>query len=422
MNVFAQYIKEPTESQVVNTKLLLLTMGLDVNFENLRRFHPDLKSQYKVNKVKVSDRHFIAPGTEQRDYIPDEIIITKNDQRSVIKVYYSEGSPLMLSFNGKEFVIIDRKSGLTLPVNIDFVPLRKYAKNKIDGMPLDEFVSTVGMDRVTIVPFDGCEHWLYGDQCKFCGAKPGRMKLSDFKPNVSEIKENFDNSHKKWWESHRDEVLGRIDKSLETFLYQEEVKPHFHFMIISGNLLDMDLSWEIGLDIAKVVNNHVSLSTIDSHINLMPPRTITYVDNAKNLGFRSLDFNLETFGREMFEDVCPGKYKYCGYEQMLDAFRYGVRTFGKGNVRTNFVLGSEPIEKTISGATYLAEIGVIPDYSVFFPRPGSVWHAKSPLSPDEILGFTKKLVNLYRDFDFRPFCCELSSRSSIANECYKGWV
>ena len=43
MQIFNRYIKTPSSSAVINTKLLLLTKGLDFDFLPIRKIYPDLK-------------------------------------------------------------------------------------------------------------------------------------------------------------------------------------------------------------------------------------------------------------------------------------------------------------------------------------------------------------------------------------------
>lgn len=87
-------------------------------------------------------------------------------------------------------------------------------------------------------------------------------------------------------------------------------------------------------------------------------------------------------------------------------------------MRTNFVLGSEPLSGLIEGITKLAKEGIVSDYTIFFPRPGSIWFQKEPPLPEDVLNFTQKLVKIYKEYGFKPFCCSMSSRSSIVNEVY----
>jgi hypothetical protein len=96
---FKRYLKIPTQSPVINSKLLLLTKGLDFDFPTIRKIYPDLKERYKVNKIRVSDRHFISPKDPERDFIPDELILKEGNQKSVVKVYFKKDSPFLFSIN-----------------------------------------------------------------------------------------------------------------------------------------------------------------------------------------------------------------------------------------------------------------------------------------------------------------------------------
>jgi hypothetical protein len=418
MKIFTPYLKTLTSSPVLNAKLLLLTKGLDFDFLSIRKTYPKLKEKYKVNKIRVSDRHFISPKSIERDLIPDELILKEGNQKSVVKVYFKKDSPFLFSLENNEFVILDKKSKEKFPINIKPVPLYNYSKKLHKGIPLDEFVNVVGLDRISIIPFDSCEHWVHGEQCQFCGANPRRMGFTGIKPNVFEIKNKFNGDHKAWWNHHRDYMRKSVSKSFEALL-KDKIKPHFHFAAISGNLLDLDFEWEITFDLVNAIKDMIDFSQIDSYFNLMPPLNFEKkIKKAHEYGFRYICFNLECFDKQIFKKVCPGKYKIYGYNKMIEALKYGVNIFGKGRARTNFVLGSEPIEGLIKGALKLAKEGVVPDYTIFFPRSGSLWAKREVPSPEDILYFTKELVKIHKEYNFKPFCCSLSSRSSIANEVY----
>ena len=55
----------------------------------------------------------------------------------------------------------------------------------------------------------------------------------------------------------------------------------------------------------------------------------------------------------------------------MNALRAAVPIFGRGNVRSNFVLGAQPVEELLDGVRELAEYGIASDYSVFVPKPGT---------------------------------------------------
>jgi len=420
MQIFSEYLKTPTSSDVLNGKLLLLAQGLDFDFESLRKVYPDIKSNYKVNKIRVSDRHFLPVESLKRDLIPDELILEKENCKSVVKVYYKESSPFIFSIennNKNKFVILDKKTKEKFPISINLVPLYNYAKKKFKGILLDEFVSVVGLDKISIIPYDGCENWVNREQCQFCGANPQRMKFTGIKPNVFEVNNKFNGDYKAWWNHYRDYMRKNVSISFKTLL-KNKIKPHFHFAIISGNLSDLDFEWEIAFDLLDTIKDKINFSEIDSYFNLMPPSDFKKIEKPLKYGFQYVCFNLECFNKRIFEEVCPGKNRIYGYEKIIKALKYSVNIFGKGRVRTNFVLGSEPLNGLINGIEQLAKEGIVSDYSIFFPRPGSMWVKKEVLPPQDVLDFTKKLIEVYKKYDFKPYCCSLSSRSSIANEVY----
>jgi len=417
MLIFDKYFKIPTSSDVLNAKLLFLTQGVDFDFKAIKKTYPKIKSNYKVNKIRVSDRHFLSVKSAKRDFIPDELILEKENDKSVVKVYYKENSPFIFSIENKEFVISDKKTKEKFPISIKPVPLYNYAKKEYKGVLLDEFVSVVGLDKVSIIPYDGCENWVYKEECQFCGANPERMGFIGIKPNVFEINNKFNGNYQAWWNRYRAYMCENVSKGFEALL-KDEIKPHFHFTIISGNLSDLDFEWEMVFDLIDAIKDKIDFSKIDSYFNLMPPINLKKIEKALKYGFRHMCFNLECFNKQIFKNVCPGKERIYGYEKIIEALKYSVNIFGKGKVRTNFVLGSEPLNGLIDGVIQLAKEGIVSDYSIFFPRPGSVWANKRVPLADDILYFTKKLVEVYREYGFKPYCCSVSSRSSIANEVY----
>ena len=111
-----------------------------------------------------------------------------------------------------------------------------------------------------------------------------------------------------------------------------------------------------------------------------------------------------------------------GYEYTLRALKFAVKTFGEGYVRSNLILGIEDPALTLSTAEDLADSGVAPSATVFWPKPTSSWRDKAPPNRDTVLWFFRELAKLYREYGYRPIFCPLSSRSSLENEAYLGWL
>lgn len=411
-----------TKSLVVNAKLVLLTQGLDCDFTRLRELSPELSKSYKINQIRVSDRHFIDPKSNQRNWIPDELFLEDDQHKSVVKVYYLKTSRIILTLKNRNLILFDKKAKKEIPIKVSLVKLGNYARDCFNHTPLTEFIQIVGQDKVSVIPFDGCEHWSTGHQCKFCGANPSRLKSLGIKPNVLEIFEKFNGDYQMWWTYHQKDYYKAFIFAIETLLAKDKLDPHFHFSIISGNLLNLDFLWEKCLELSLFISKKINFSKIDSYFQIMPPKNLSYLKKAKEIGFKHLCFNLEVYNHSNFKNVCPGKEKYYGYNEMIKALSYGVKIFGKGNVRNNFVLGAAPTKIILKGVKELANKGIASDYSVFFPRPGSVWCNKKPPTVKEIINFSQELIKVYQKNNFLPYCCKLSSRSSIENEVYNGWL
>ena len=134
------------------------------------------------------------------------------------------------------------------------------------------------------------------------------------------------------------------------------------------------------------------------------------------MGFNQVAFNLEVIGEDRFKEVCPGKASVIGYGNFVHALEEAVKVFGFGKVRSNFVLGAQPIEELLSGVKELADKGIVADYSVFSPKRGTPWENKKPPEMQEVVDFSLALANIYQEHGFKGIYCGLSSRSSVLNE------
>ena len=54
MHCFRKYMSAPTSCPVINTKLVLLCSGVDVDSTSLAREYPRLQEEYKTSKSVVS--------------------------------------------------------------------------------------------------------------------------------------------------------------------------------------------------------------------------------------------------------------------------------------------------------------------------------------------------------------------------------
>jgi len=403
-------------------KALLLEYGVDADRDFFYLPHFDgIKTKYRIKRHQVKNGKLIDASNDP-SVIPSELILEFDGKKTLSRVAYRHKSPLKLMSKEDELFLLDTISGQPLDVNVQSVERKGYSDMKIPegrlaakGTRLEDYVQLIGMDRIGILAYSGCIHWLDGQMCKFCDENPKRP--GEFKGMASlNNLVDFDWNVREWWKFVRPKYTDGIAYAFETLLNNEKIEPHTHLQLMAGNLRDADYEWEICMNIGDVLNSIRPISIFDSYLNLIPPNRSSYLKQAKEIGFKNISFNLEVIGTERFNEVCPGKAKTFGYEGMVDSLKESVKIFGKGHVRSNFVLGAQPVEELLSGIKDLASYGIVADYSVFIPKKHTPWAKKPSPSLDTIVYFTKELVEIYEKNGFEGIYCGLSSRSNIIHE------
>ena len=155
----------------------------------------------------------------------------------------------------------------------------------------------------------------------------------------------------------------------------------------------------------------------------MPPKNTSLLQKLFETGIEHPSFNLEVWGKKKFQEICPGKEKYRGYDNILLAYKEAVKIFGEGALWCNFVAGINTLEELKVGFTEMAERGVIPGANIFHPDVGAVLgeKQKSP-STEYIIELFHHAADLYKLYGYKPFFSESVLRNSIANEAFNGWV
>ncbi len=86
----------------------------------------------------------------------------------------------------------------------------------------------------------------------------------------------------------------------------------------------------------------------------------------KNAGIDEVKYNIETLDRGLFKEVCPG----FSFEEIMNALREAVGTFGRNRVFSNVIVGLGESDKTLrSGMDELTEMGVLPVLRAVYPHP-----------------------------------------------------
>ena len=184
---------------------------------------------------------------------------------------------------------------------------------------------------------------------------------------------------------------------------------------MAGNLTDSKTVWKFLIEFIENLTRQFDLQDFDTIANVCPHDSIESLKKLKELGIKQVQYNLEIANKDLFTSTCPGKINY---EEFVNKLYEAVNIFGKGNVRSNFVLGLQDYNELINECEKFAKKGIVADYSVFQPKKNTPYsNLKSPEMKD-VINFTKELVKIYIKYNQLPIFCSLSSRSSIVNEVY----
>jgi hypothetical protein len=354
-----------------------------------------------IEKIKVE---FATKPKLPSRRIPSTLILDSNGRKVAVEVRLNPSSTITLEVADGEIIAKDKGKVIR---GVEFPKLSCFFTKILKcGLKVHEIFNPRG-DRVDLYLCDGC--WFYaveGYACAFCRPFHGMGKI---KPRAIEWSENSWNSYK-----------SLVDEASQ-FLVEWKPEPHRHLLVSAGALPDYDKQWLMALELIKIVNEHVDTLKIDSYINLLPPKDFRLMDKTAAF-FRNCMINMEVYDTHIFNSICKGKAVTYGYDKIVDALKYAVDVFGTGNVRSNFVLGAEPLKSFLKGAEELARMGIAPSATVFWPKPGSPWEKRDPPTLSEITTTYRGLARIYRDYGLKPFCCELGSRSSLENEAWRGWL
>lgn len=411
--------------EIAKWKALLTEHGVDFADPQLFVDYPDISSfKTKARAMRpVTERLRVFDRSEDKSIIPSEITIQRGDRSSIVKLGYRPGSPIEIGVKGGTRLFLrDRESQEEIPVGVEMVRKLKYqganVPKELNSLQpkLSDFVDVVGLDRLSVLPFDGCWLWNVGKACEFCDLHPKQEGVVSGKPSLNELRD-FNADIDIWWSTNRERYLGSLRYAFDYLLKTEELKPHRHLLIMSGNLARSVKVWDIALDTIQALNTVESMANFDSYLNVSPHPDVAHLQQARNLGIKQVQYNLEVIGAERFKQICPGKLNYPAFMGKLEE---AVGVMGFGNVRSNLVLGLQPPEELMAGVEDLARNGIVADFSVFQPKRGTPLEQRP--SPDfkTIIDFTKGLSAVYQRYGFKPIYCEMSSRSSIINECMNG--
>ena len=268
-------IKYEQYSNLLRLKILLLKEG--VKFEPLNLFNNYLN----INNFKVK-RRVVQPEiidkqvyniSKDETIIPSEIIIKEKENKSIVKLRFSENSHIILKIDNENNLYFEINGKREENIEIELVKKNNILEQEI---PIDiigrkakigDYIDIVGIDRISILFFEGCYNWIDGKPCKFCDLHP-KEEDSKYRPSLNTLKK-FEFDAKKWWEYYKDEYLKGLEYSLKMIIEKNDLK-HIHIFFMAGNMPKTEDVWNIAEDTIRHLSNNINICEFDNYLNIAP--------------------------------------------------------------------------------------------------------------------------------------------------------
>lgn len=255
----------------------------------------------------------------------------------------------------------------------------REGKTTRNGVPLTQIGWLSGTSCMLIIPNSHCQYWNEDLQCRFCDLDYNTrhfMKLG------------------KGWKVrlNGEDVYDLISEALK------EKGRWFHVLITGGSNFKDNYEREVdqGIELLQAIRKAGEpYGNYYMPVNLIAtPYEEEQYRRVKEAGADSFGCYFETWTKEHFELVCPGKAKYIGYEKYIDKTLNAVDVFGEGNVTAGFVPGvemapppygfaevDEAVNSTLEGYDFLIKNKVVPIGTNWCIQPGSNFYKMGATQP-----------------------------------------
>ncbi|MDR2506788.1 MAG: radical SAM protein [Candidatus Accumulibacter sp.] len=305
-----------------------------------------------------------------------------------------EQDPYIVDYIDGQFVLTDHGNVLE---SVDLWPKPAYYdKTTASGLPMSHIV-TARPQRLNVFQSSFCYFWSEDMGCRFCDivthtkqqqkelGVPNRLRPEDVRETIAEaIKE-----------------AGRFTNICLTA----------GSVIKGARLFDREVGFYI--ELLQAIGENFRTKKFPSQLIASAFDEEQLARLYEQTGLTSYTSDMEVFGEEQFNWICPGKAKWVGYKEWRDRLIRAVDIFGRGNVGTGLVGGVElakpngfksekdALASTLSEAEYLAERGVTTVYIVWVPRPGSAFRGQKAPSLDYYIRLAHGLQDLRAKYGLR---------------------
>jgi len=288
------------------------------------------------------------------------------DIHSIYSIEYEEGQYYLAENNVKLF-------------QIEFDKRPKYYKLKTsDGTEMSHVGGFTSRGTVGVAYSNECSLKDKGLDCLFCNANATKDTYAE-KENIT-------------WKNPK-----QIGETVAA-AFKYDGANHVN---ITGGFIPERREVDYYIDVAESILEHTGLESFNGTAVIGAPEDLTVIDKYKEAGYSTIAIQLEIWDKNIFKTICPGKEKECGgWDHWVKALEYAVTVFGPGNVRTGFVTGIEPKNKTLEGVEYFAERGILSLTNAWNPNPGSKLEGHRTPTPEWHLDMAKKTYAIFKKVGF----------------------
>lgn len=299
-----------------------------------------------------------------------------------------EKDPYVVDFRDGAFWLLDEGE---IVEEVDLWPKpRYYDKLTSSGLRMGDVVSA-RPQRLDLFVTSFCYFYHVDEQgCKFCSL-----------PSL----------HKTLRAEHKLPTRLNPDDVRECFAEALKERGRFTNIHITGGTMvkgnDVgDLEVDYYIDILKAIGDNFEAKKFPSQLLATSYNERQLAKLKENTGLSSFTADIEVFGEDKFNWICPGKARWVGYKEWKDRLIRGVDVFGRGNISTGIVGGvelaspngftseDEALKSTLEEAESLAEKGVTTVHIVWMPVTGSQFHDQKAPSLDYYIRLTRGLQDI----------------------------
>jgi len=272
-----------------------------------------------------------------------------------------------------------------------------YAKNIIDGdrfvlTPIQtpvwytrivdeayyagQFLLREGVSTLICSITDSCGYVAKKMQCKFCAI--GNNSSHNVRENSNKRKKHV------------------MEAILVALSDQQEVETSIN--LTGGNTFTSDKGALRYIDYVTEIRRFYSIPVC---IELSPPDSNQVLDELKKSGVDAVMMNIEIWDDNIRGMIMPGESQI-SKRRYLEAWKYAVSLFGRGNVSSVIIVGLESVSSQKKAIDAMTSIGVMPSIMPFRPNDGALLESFPKATPSAVIELTKYAVDKAIEYGINP--------------------